>query len=50
VGAFLWDLLPGAAGTDALVHAVLEEYDVDEATARADIEAFLEKLRSMDIV
>ena len=50
VGAFLWDLLPGAAGTDALVQAVLEEYDVDEATARADIEAFLEKLRSMDIV
>jgi hypothetical protein len=50
VGAFLWDLLPGAAGTDELVQAVLEEYDVDEATARADIEAFLEKLRSMDIV
>jgi hypothetical protein len=50
VGAFLWDLLPGAADTDALVQAVLEEYDVDEATARADIEAFLEKLRSMDIV
>jgi hypothetical protein len=50
VGAFLWDLLPDALDAEDLVHAVLEEYDVDEATARADIEAFLEKLRSMDIV
>ncbi len=50
VGAFLWDRLPDAHDADDLVHAVLEEYDVTEATARADIEVFLEKLRSMEIL
>lgn len=50
VGAFLWDRLPQAENEEELLTAVLEEYDIDEATARKDIEAFLEKLRSMDII
>lgn len=50
VGAFLWDLLPGAQNADDLLTAVLEEYDVDEATAKADIEAFLQKLQQMEIL
>ena len=50
VGGFLWDLLPQAETPAELLKAVLEEYDVDEATARADIAAFLEKLKSFDIL
>ena len=50
VGSFLWDRLPGANGIDELVCAVLEEYEVDEATARADIEVFLNRLGSMGIL
>jgi hypothetical protein len=30
---------------DALVKALTSEYAVDEAVARADVEAFLQKLR-----
>ena len=50
LGAFLWDRIPAAADEDALVAAVLAEYEVDEATARADTAAFLHKLREMEIL
>ena len=50
LGGFLWDLLPEAENEDALVAAVLREYDVDEATARQDIAEFLDKLRQMNIL
>lgn len=50
LGAFLWDLLPGAETEDELVAAVLAEYEVDEPTARRDIGEFLETLRAMGIL
>ena len=50
IGGFLWDLLPQAQGPEDLVQAVLAEYEVDEQTAREDIDAFLEKLGGMGIL
>lgn len=50
VGAFIWDLIPEAQNPEALVSAVLNAYEVDEATARADIDAFLAKLTELDII
>ena len=50
VGAFLWDLLPEAESEEILMEAVLAEYDVDADTAKADIQAFLEKLTAMEII
>lgn len=50
LGGFLWDLLPEAQNVEALIAAVLEAYDVDEATAKADIEEFLDDLRKLDII
>lgn len=50
LGGFLWDLLPEAQNVEALIAAVLEAYDVDEATAKADIEEFLGDLRKLDII
>lgn len=50
VGAFLWDRLPEARDAQELLRAVLEEYEVDADTAAADITAFLEKLRSLEIL
>ena len=46
VGAFLWRLLEEGTDTAGLLRAVLETYDVDEATAKADIAAFLNKART----
>ena len=50
VGAFLWDKLSQAENADALLDAVLAEYEVDENTAKADVAAFLERLRQMEII
>jgi hypothetical protein len=50
LGNFIWDLLPNAGGVDDLVQSVLAEYEVDEATARADIQEFLKKLETLGIL
>ena len=43
-GAFLWEHLQRETDEDALVAALLADYDVDEATARKSVIAFVEKL------
>lgn len=50
VGAFLWERLPQAENADALVSAILAEYDVDEETARADVNEFLNQLKAYHIL
>ena len=50
LGAFLWDRLPEAEGEEALIQAVLEEYEVAEEVAAQDIKEFLDKLRELGIV
>jgi len=49
-GAFLWEKLQGGAERDELIAAMLEEYEVDEATAAADIDRFIGKLREADLL
>ena len=44
-GVLLWKVLETDADTDALVSALTSEYAVEESVARADVEAFLEKLQ-----
>ena len=43
-GKFLWELLEKGAEETELATALLAEYDVDEATAKAHVAAFVEKL------
>ena len=43
-GAFLWEKLTEETDEDALVAALLAEYDVDQATAKNAVTAFLKKL------
>lgn len=43
-GAFLWHLLEEETTEDNMLAAMLKEYDVDEATARAGISRFVAKL------
>ncbi len=49
-GELLWDTLPNAADEAALVRALTEAYEVDEATAQADVRAFMARLRELEIL
>ena len=47
-GVFVWDTLADAdkRSVDALVAALLDAFEVDDATARADIESVLDALET----
>ena len=49
-GAFLWRILENGADREELIAKMLEEYAVDEATAAADIDCFVAKLREADLI
>lgn len=44
-GQFLFDLLRTEQTEDTLVRSMIDTYEVDEATAQADVREFLELLR-----
>ncbi len=48
-GAILWKKLEGGAETEELVSAILAEYDIDDKTARNDIEIFLDSLNQKNL-
>ena len=49
-GAFLWRLLDDEKTIEELTEAMVSEYEVDEAKARADIEKFIKKLEDADLL
>lgn len=49
-GKFLWDKIREGADSEGLVKALIEEYEIDEATASEDVSQFLEKLRAFEII
>ena len=49
-GAFLWKILETGATKEELLKRLLEEYDVDEKTAEADIDGFINKLQEAKLV
>lgn len=49
-GAVLWERLSQGASAEDLVAELCGRYDVDEATAGADVEAFLAALRANDML
>lgn len=49
-GQFLFDLLQNEQTEASLVRAMLDTYEIDEATARADVAEFVEILRSSGVL
>lgn len=49
-GQFLFELLQSEQTEDSLVRAMLETYEIDEATALADVTEFLQILRDSGVL
>lgn len=49
-GMFLWSKMASGSTRGALISALLDEYDVDEATAANDVDKFIESLRGADLL
>ena len=49
-GSYLWQLLEQEQTLDSLVISVTDKYDVSRETAEADIEKFVNKLRTIQAI
>lgn len=49
-GGFLWEKLTTGATEDELLEAILDTYEIDEETARADVNAFIEKVSDSNLI
>lgn len=47
---FIWDRLADAADAAALAAAMCEEYDIDAATAKNDVDEILAQFRELEII
>ncbi len=50
VGAFLWRQLESETTFEAVLSAMLDEYEVDEAVAKADLEKFINELTEANLI
>ncbi len=50
VSSFIWEQLQNPSTRDDLLAAVVNEFDVDEARAAADLDTLLAKLREYDVI
>ena len=51
IGSRIWKLLSEKPYTlEGLVQALLEEYEVDEATCRADVQAFIDEMSEKNLI
>lgn len=49
-GSFLWKKLAEGAQEEALIAAILEEYETDAETAAKSVAAFVEKLKAYNFL
>lgn len=49
-GAFIWELIDGKRDVDELISELTKEYDIDAASAEADVMDFIEKMNRYLIV
>ncbi len=50
VSASIWRQLEKPVSREDVLKAVLDEYDIDEATAAADLDELLDRLKGLDLL
>lgn len=50
VAKTIWENIENVETTDEIVQIVLDEYEVDEETARTDVEGFIQALKDIGFV
>ena len=50
LGKFIWENLEKVETGEELLQLILDEYEVDEDTAKKDLDEFLQVLKDIDIV
>lgn len=50
VGAFIWNNIEKSSSEEELLNLILDEYEVDKASAKEDLDEFLGKLRESEII
>lgn len=50
LGKLIWEKLGDGQTEDEIVQSITESYEVDEATSRADVKEFLEKLQAAGLL
>lgn len=50
VSAFIWEQLQKPVSRDDLLSALLEKYDIDEASAAEDLDAVLAQFRQLELI
>ncbi len=48
-GAFLFEQMLEGTTREKLINSVMSEYDIDEQTAKDDVDAFIEKVKGEDL-
>lgn len=49
-GRFIWDILPECDSSEEIARKLTDEYEVSFDEAKTDVEEFLDRLRSFDII
>lgn len=50
IGAFLWKLMQDEFTVDSLTAQVVEQFDVEEETARQDVLEFIESAKAQNLI
>lgn len=50
LGKFIWENIESSKDEDELLQRILDEYEVDEDVAKADLDEFLGNLKAVDII
>ena len=50
VSAFIWEKLQNPMAKEDLLKAILDEFEVDRATASRDLDVLLETLKGFDVI